>query len=405
MNPKTIDYLVNETLDTFRYSGYACRSIESKSQTLNRIKKMHKANNLDCYNEDIIQSFKNDVTKDYYNHNISRIRYKHLLKTCDYLTQIYMSGQIDLIHRNIESDLSPYYNQVLSMILKSDLVNAKYFKTLKGATSPYMKWLQKQEYKDFSFVNEVVIRRYLMECSQRMSINSFDTIKRVIKKLHLFLYKLNVTNEPFDYVFNFPTKTEYHIKKTISANEILLVLQSIDISTNKGKRDYAIILLGATTGLRAVDIVNLKLNDIDWINGEVKINQSKTNVSLSLPLTKKVGVAIQDYILNSRPNSLNQYIFLRMKSPFEKLGSGVPYESLNIYRKKLGLEKIPFHSLRRTVGTNLVVSGVPVSTVAQILGHSDIQSTKQYISLDTSNLKQCALSLEDIPINIGGDRI
>ena len=191
----------------------------------------------------------------------------------------------------------------------------------------------------------------------------------------------------------------------ISVNEILLVLQSIDISTNKGKRDYAIILLGATTGLRAVDIVNLKLNDIDWINGEVKINQSKTNVSLSLPLTKKVGVAIQDYILNSRPNSLNRYIFLRMKSPFEKLGSGVPYESLNIYRKKLGLEKIPFHSLRRTVGTNLVVSGVPVSTVAQILGHSDIQSTKQYISLDTSNLKQCALSLEDIPINIGGDRI
>ena len=68
-------------------------------------------------------------------------------------------------------------------------------------------------------------------------------------------------------------------------------------------------------------------------------------------------------------------------------------------------QPIPFHSLRRTVGTNLVVSGVPVSTVAQILGHSDIQSTKQYISLDTSNLKQCALSLEDIPINIGGDRI
>lgn len=314
-----------------------------------------------------------------------------------------MSGQIDLIHRNIDSNLSRYYSQILDKVLKSDLVEEKYLKNLKGATSPYMKWLQRHEYKDFTVVNESVIRAYLMNCSKRMTLNSFDTIKRIIKKLHLILYKLNVTNESFEYVFNFQTKTEFNIKKTVSADEMHQVLQSIDRSTGKGKRDYAIILLGTVTGLRPVDIVTLKLNDIDWINEEIKITQSKTNVSLSLPLTKKVGVAIQDYILNSRPDSPSQYIFLRMKSPFENIGSGVPYESLNIYRQRLGLEKIPFHSLRRTVGTNLVVSGTPISTVAQILGHSDIQSTKQYISLDAYNLKQCALDLNEIPISIGGE--
>ena len=55
-----------------------------------------------------------------------------------------------------------------------------------------------------------------------------------------------------------------------------------------------------------------------------------------------------------------------------------------------------FYQLRRSEGKNLVVSGTPVTTVAQILGHTDISSTKQYIALDTSSLKICGLSFDEI---------
>ena len=55
-----------------------------------------------------------------------------------------------------------------------------------------------------------------------------------------------------------------------------------------------------------------------------------------------------------------------------------------------------FHGLRRTLGTTLIVNDVPVTTVAQILGHRNIKATKQYISLDVSGLRQCALDFGSV---------
>ena len=61
--------------------------------------------------------------------------------------------------------------------------------------------------------------------------------------------------------------------------------------------------------------------------------------------------------------------------------------------ERTGWDGRSFHALRRTAGTRMVVSGVPVSTVAQILGHTDMESTKRYISLDTERLRECCLDL------------
>lgn len=76
----------------------------------------------------------------------------------------------------------------------------------------------------------------------------------------------------------------------------------------------------------------------------------------------------------------------------------MPYQIYNGYRQKLGFSRSPFHGLRRAVGSNMVISGVPVTTVAQVLGHSSIEPTKQYISLDSVHLKECALNLAAIPM-------
>lgn len=141
---------------------------------------------------------------------------------------------------------------------------------------------------------------------------------------------------------------------------------------------------------------------IDWINGEIRIVQSKTERTLALPLTTDVGEALQDYILYGRPESGLPFVFLRAKSPAVQLGRTLPYQAFNTYREKLGLSKCSFHGLRRAVGTNMVVAGVPVTTVSQVLGHSGIDSTKQYISLDSVHLKKCALGLEGLLPESGG---
>ena len=118
---------------------------------------------------------------------------------------------------------------------------------------------------------------------------------------------------------------------------------------------------------------------------------------LALPLTADVGQAIQDYILHGRPDSELPNLFLTARSPHTAFASRGLYSVFNNTRKKLGLPPCPSHRLRRAVGTNMVIAGIPVSTVAQVLGHSDLSATKQYISLDSVHLKQCALDFSKLP--------
>ncbi len=61
--------------------------------------------------------------------------------------------------------------------------------------------------------------------------------------------------------------------------------------------------------------------------------------------------------------------------------------------ERTGWDGRSFHALRRTAGTRMVTSGVPVPTVAQILGHTDVESSKRYISLDTEGLRGCCMDL------------
>lgn len=186
------------------------------------------------------------------------------------------------------------------------------------------------------------------------------------------------------------------------ADEIAAVLNVIDRTSAKGKRDYAFILLAAMTGLRGCDISELCLDSIDWRNGEIRIVQEKTLKALALPLTTDVAEAIREYILNARPASESNKVFLITKAPYNGLKSNSLNFALQSYRAKAGLtSQRGFHSLRRWFATNMVTSGVSVITVAQALGQSEIDSAKPYISLDSKNLKKCALDFSGI--QVGGD--
>ena len=93
------------------------------------------------------------------------------------------------------------------------------------------------------------------------------------------------------------------------------IFSAINRSSTMGMRDYAMIMLAYTTGLRGCDIVNLKFNSIDWDACELRLVQEKTNIPVSLPLDTTTGNAIADYILNARPKCDSEYVFLRTQRP------------------------------------------------------------------------------------------
>jgi integrase len=159
------------------------------------------------------------------------------------------------------------------------------------------------------------------------------------------------------------------------------------------------ILLATITGLRTIDVVKLQLNSIDWLNGEIRLVQEKTGKALALPLTTDVGKALCDYILNARPNSKASNVFLSTKVPYGELANCSPGMRLRKYRVDAGFPpEIGFHSLRRSIATNMITSGVPITTLVQTLGQTNIESARPYIALDSKNLKECALDFTGIEI-------
>jgi len=273
-----------------------------------------------------------------------------------------------------------------------------------SACKRHMYWLSEAGIHDFKDVTPVHIKDYIVSTMNIMTALSAKSDLTYLRHFYQYLDGNDFSRQDFKMLLSTKISVKREIKPAISGGEVTEVLGSIDRATEVGKRNYAMILLGAITGLRGSDVVGLRLSDIDWKNGELRVSQSKTGKPVILPLTKDVGEAIKDYVLTGRPSSDSENVFLRTNSPFQGFSSSSALNS--IYRqcfKEAGLLQAPgdhrsFHSLRRSLGLNMVVSGVPVTMVAQVLGHSNITSTRQYIALDSRHLKECALDFTGIEV-------
>lgn len=161
-------------------------------------------------------------------------------------------------------------------------------------------------------------------------------------------------------------------------------------------RDSAMILLGLSTGIRACDIIKLRLTDIDWRNDTISWRQSKTGNLVCVPLTPPVGNAIARYLTTQRPHAPNDYLFVRLIAPFNPLSC---HSSCYMMVKRI-LERasistddriLGMHMLRHNAASTMVRNEVPVETIAAILGHSDPDTTGIYITTDENRLKDCVL--------------
>ena len=181
-----------------------------------------------------------------------------------------------------------------------------------------------------------------------------------------------------------------------TADEINKILAAIDRNNPLGKRDYAIVLICIRLGLRSCDAISLKFGSIDWSKKEIHVIQKKTNVLVTLPLPEDVGWAIIDYIKNGRPESSSASIFTSHCPPYNDLTQYTNY--VVKYLRKAGMyskegRRVGMHTLRRTLATSMLENDVPVTVIAQTLGHSDLHSVGNYIRISPSLLKKCAMEV------------
>lgn len=182
---------------------------------------------------------------------------------------------------------------------------------------------------------------------------------------------------------------------------IVRLLGAVDRSSEKGKRDYAILLLACRLGLRAGDIRTLKLDHLHWDDSTIEITQSKTSTPLRLPLTSEVGDALIDYLKSGRPQTTHREIFLKVNPPFDPFTGNNLHHIVTYWRLLAGIrfrtpQKRGAHSLRHTLATRLLEKGTPFATIAEILGHSSLESTRIYAKADVEALRSVALDPEEV---------
>ena len=183
---------------------------------------------------------------------------------------------------------------------------------------------------------------------------------------------------------------------------IVRLLGAVDRSSPKGKRDYAILLLAGRLGLRAGDIRTLKLDNLRWAESTIEITQAKTSTPLTLPLTNEVGEALIDYLKSGRPQTAHREVFLKAKPPFDPFRQDTHLHHIVTYWRELaGIrfrtpQKRGIHSLRHTLATRLLEKGTPFTTIAEILGHTSLESTRIYAKADVEALRSVALDPEGV---------
>jgi len=213
------------------------------------------------------------------------------------------------------------------------------------------------------------------------------------------LRKLNLITFRTDMLLANPVPNRKKVLPCLDNDEIKAIFSAVDTTTALGKRDFAMMKLALLMGLRCVDIVNMKLSDIDWRINEIRIVQEKNQTALALPLVTEAGNVVADYILNARPKSDSTYVFLRIRKPCGRLQrQSTGANLMKRYQEKVGIDRLAwdgktFHAFRRTAGTNMIRSGVPLTTVSQVLGHNSLESTKRYLSLHDEMLRACCMDI------------
>lgn len=183
------------------------------------------------------------------------------------------------------------------------------------------------------------------------------------------------------------------LPRYLAEDEVERLIASCDPESPVGARDRAILLLLARLGLRAGDIVQLQVDDVDWKGGWILVS-GKSRRETRLPLTQEVGQALVRYLRDVRPPCSERAVFVRSRAPFRPFGSHCAISVIvdralhraGVRRPSRGAA----HLLRHSIATSMLRHGASLAEVASLLRHQSIATTQIYAKVDVKALQEIA---------------
>lgn len=359
------------------------------------------------FSKSLLDGLVDDLYNDYVYGKCGQYKYRIVRKTAAWLCEFRETGKIS--RRNLNAYGFKYVNDEYEALIceyilysqKIGLLKENSIKVYSELVRRFFRITESRGVLRYELLTLPVINNSIVEYGAKNSrstgslLDALRSFAKFISEIHSELPDI------YPALIGIPA----HHKKVyegFSRDDALKVLDSVDRNTMIGKRDYAMMLLAYNTGLRGVDIANLRFNDINWSNNEIRLIQQKTEVPIALPFDNDTGNAIADYILNGRPKCDCSNVFLRNVKPHISLNSHSLWTVFSKYSlPALGKNyagKHGPHAFRRGIGARMLEAGVPCEIMSDVLGHSSPFALYQYTSASVQNLRQCAMSFDGIQV-------
>jgi len=253
--------------------------------------------------------------------------------------------------------------------------------------------------KSLSAVSPRQVHAFFAECGQGKADTTRGQIHATLKTFFAFCtrqgYVAGHLADAVPKVFRYRLA---NVPRHISEQDAQKLLDSIDRSTPAGRRDYAIILLLHTYGVRGAHIRSLRLEDIQWRHSRIRFRSCKGGKEIIDPLTNQVGESLLDYLRYGRPKTAYCEVFLTAHAPFHPIKADNLYTMIDTRMHSVGTTGTASgpHAFRHAFATCMLNAGQSLKAIADMLGHRDVNSTFIYTKVDFETLKQLPLDWPEV---------
>lgn len=402
---QTIDELIEQFSAYLLVNGRCETTINRYRNHLQQIRDYMLLNNLIYYDKSVEQKYIEYVLGDcdYYH---LKIKQRNLIDEVAYFNEFQQTGTtLAGLHKGPPKVFGGIMGQNMERYLTNRHVALNLSKVSADhdrlALFKFYRFLVSKGIESLDQITETALFSFLSQLDANFKSARYFAVLAVKRYLQ-FLYNENLVGRNYAKIIpNAHRCKQPLLPSTFSKEEIGKLLHSIDRSSPKGKRDYAMLLLAIRLGLRSSDIAGLTFENIHWDTQSIDLVQRKTGRDIALPLLPDTGNALIDYMKHGRPKSENRNCFLQLMSPFRPVQPKDIYGILNRYLRRVGIDlknrKHGPHTLRHSVADKMLREKTPLPVITEVLGHKNVTSTMFYIRIDKPSLMICALDVPSVP--------
>ncbi len=265
----------------------------------------------------------------------------------------------------------------------------------------FLEWYKRMSNdNDLYYLRVTDVENFFLKATNRWGKSKKRSLQATLRTFFDFCFEGGYT--PRNFRFFLPTIMSYQlsdIPKEIKDNEIEKLFKSIDRSTDSGKRLYAILQILYAYGIRGGQVIQLKMEDINWHNEEIFFPALKDGKSCAFPLTTEVGNSLLEYLRNVRGKSRYQEVFLNLRAPHGPLkNSKCLSQIIRTAMLNAGVKSpsMGSHCFRHNFVSRMLRQGESFKNIADLIGHKSIQSTFIYTKIDFNSLAEVPLELPEV---------